>query len=208
MSWVLDFRRYAPFNSFGGGFHGDGRSVPDYEGTARTRGVVEFDPIAGTAEGVGSSGVSYHVRWPSRQKTGDTSCEVTKLVHTSRELKFTVQTAGALPLIPAAPDIDTFIDFSVTLVGNNLVYGGLVRGDNFPNAEVFIHRAGVTAPAPTAVWHFATTGGRNSGPMTRLAGSHSLQVLGSFTGVVREPVSSGASRTHTRNRHLRPSLRF
>ena len=183
MSWVLDFRRYAPFNSFGGGFHGDGRSVPDYEGTSRTRGVVEFDPAAGTAKGTGSSGVSYHVAWPSYQKTATTSCTVSKLTRTGRDLRFTVHTAGSLPLIPGAPDIDTYIDFSVTRLGDKLVYGGLVRGDNFPNAEVFIHRAGVTKPTPVAVWHFATTGGRNTGPMTRLAGAHKYKVLGSFVGV-------------------------
>ncbi|MDJ0643268.1 MAG: hypothetical protein QNJ15_10645 [Erythrobacter sp.] len=183
MSWVLDFRRYAPFATFGGGFHGDGRAVPNYHGTARTRGVVEFDIAAGTATGTGSSGVSYHAAYPSYRRTGTTSCSITKLVATRGSLKFTVQTAGALPLIPGAPDIDTFIDFSVTQVGRRIVFGGLVRGDNFPNAEVFIHPAGVTTPTPIAVWHFATTGGRNTGPMTRLAGSHSLQVLGTFTGV-------------------------
>lgn len=182
VAYILDFRRYAPFTSFGGGFHGDGRSSANFAGTFRTRGVITFDPVAGTASGVGSSGVSYHVAAPSIRKTGTTTCAVTGVTKAGSVFRFTAATAGALPLIPGAPDIDTFVDFTATISGSGITFSGTVRGDNFPNAEVFVYPTGALTTPPAAVFHFATTGDRNLGPMTRLAGSHASKVLGSFTG--------------------------
>lgn len=184
MSYILDFRRYAPFASFGGGFHGDGAGGASFGGTYRTRGLVNFDFATGSVTVAGDSGVSYHVDAPSVKKTGKTSCALSNLHASPATIRFTVSTAGALPLIPLAPDIDTFIDFNATQTATGIAFSGTVRGDNFPNAVVFVYSAGATTPAPASVFHFTTTGSRNTGPMTRLAGAHGSQVLGSFTGLL------------------------
>ena len=180
MPCQLTFKRYAPFTSFGGGFHGDGRTTPSYTGTARTIGIVNFDMSSGRVTGVGRSGVSFHVAAPSFRRTGITTCSISGVSHAGSSLKFTAYTEGALPLIPGAPDIDTFVDIDAMQAGTGLFVVGKVRGDNFPNAEVFLFEAGSPPAMPRAVFHYATTGGRNTGPMTRLAGAHSSQVLGMF----------------------------
>lgn len=97
-------------------------------------------------------------------------------------------TAGANPLVPGAPDIDTFIDVSARFGSTAITIDGTVRGDTFPNAEVFVVDA---VGNRVLLWDYATTGDQNTGPMTRLAGSHSSATLGSFS--VRLPIGpSGA----------------
>jgi len=108
---------------------------------------------------------------------------LSNVARTNGMLKFTVQTAGANPLVPVvAPDIDTFVDIVVTF-GEHVRYVGTVRGDDFPNGEVF-----VVEPEGREVllFDYRTGGGRNTGPLTRLAGSHADQHLGAFDIVVPE----------------------
>jgi hypothetical protein len=93
--------------------------------------------------------------------------------------EFTASTAGANPLIPGSPDIDTVvkvrIDFGAPKV---LRLSGEVFGDNFPNLEVFVvcYRSAHTA----LLIDGRTKGGRDTGPATRLIGSHSGHSLGRF----------------------------
>jgi hypothetical protein len=93
-------------------------------------------------------------------------------------IEFTASTAGSNPLTPGAPDVDTKIKarFDFTKQGS-LIASGRVFGDDYPNLEVF-----VAAPnGRTALLiDGRTTGGQDTGVLTRLWGSHDDQLLGQF----------------------------
>ncbi len=80
-------------------------------------------------------------------------------------------------MIPFAPDIDTYVDIDAVFRRTVLEINGVVRGDNFPNAEVFLMDE---RGQSVLMFAFATDGDQTTGPMTRLAGDHSGQLLGPF----------------------------
>ena len=80
-------------------------------------------------------------------------------------------------MVPMAPTIDTFVDAYVIFRERTLQIEGTVRGDDFPNAEVFVvDRMG----GSVLLFDFKTSGGQQTGPMTRLWGAHEKQLLGQF----------------------------
>jgi hypothetical protein len=100
----------------------------------------------------------------------------------TNKVKFTFHTGGANPLVPGAPDIDTYVDFSADFSqASSAKFDGTVRGDSFPNAEVIIIDADGNA---ALLFDFRTAGGRNTGPLTRLFGAHADTVLGSFSQII------------------------
>lgn len=184
MTFLLVFRRYAPFAKFGLGFEGDhrvGASV-SMQATARTWGIVPFERGSiGSMSGF-SSGTQY-VQWDwLRQVLGKhwsnvSSTETNKHISTN-SISFTASTAGANPMLGGlAPDIDTFVDFRAHWHGSGVRFSGDIRGDDFPNAEVFVLDARTTG---CLLFDGRTTGGQYTGPMTRLAGAHQRQILGHF----------------------------
>jgi hypothetical protein len=70
--------------------------------------------------------------------------------------------------LQGTPDIDTFVDFAVVFSDNKLIFDGAVRGDGFPNAEVFVLDA---ASQAVALVDYRTRSGV-SGPFHRLWGPH------------------------------------
>jgi hypothetical protein len=187
MAFVLVFRRYAPFGSFGFGFEGDHRDKPSMSSlvSARTIGCVPFDRGGIGAMHAYSSGTQYVGAGDAvRRFLGRPLSIVEKAVRTSivsaNAISFTAQTAGANPMIPGAPAIDTFLDVRVEWIANSLRVQGSVRGDDFPNAEVFVLDSKGTG---RLLFDGRTTGGQNTGPMTRLAGANDGQQLGSFSCV-------------------------
>jgi hypothetical protein len=76
-----------------------------------------------------------------------------------------------------APDIDTFVDFCADWHGTGVRFSGVIRGDDFPNAEVFVLDANGLG---CLLFDGRTTGGQDTGPFTRLAGGHEWQTLGQF----------------------------
>jgi hypothetical protein len=193
--YTLAFRRYAPFDTFGGGFEGDSRSSGSTSllATARTTGLVSFAPGNVGAPSASSSGTSFKgagarvERLLGKHQSKVTS-SVTVTTRSAGCVRFTAQTSGSNPMVPLAPDIDTYIDLSVSFGKASLDVVGKVRGDDFPNAEVFLLDAKGGA---VMLFEYATTGGQTTGPMTRLAGSHRQQSLGDFA--VRLPIrASGA----------------
>jgi hypothetical protein len=176
-SFCIIFRRYAPFTSFGGGFHGDGRVTAQYEGTARTTGSIVCEWGRGVVEVSASSGESYHKLAPSVRRIGKTNIKLLDSKVDGSSISFSAHTEGALPLIPGAPDIDTFIGITLTRSAGTCVVNGALHGDCFPNAEVFY----VESPLrPIVLAHFETKGGRHTGPMRHLAGAHKDQLLTRF----------------------------
>jgi len=188
MAFTLFFRRYAPFATFGLGFEGDHRAGPSTSllVTARTIGCVPFDRGSVGAFSASSNGTQYSgggetLRRLLGRHFSSVSGTVTTLLATPTRLSFKAQTAGANPMVPKAPDIDTFIDVDVEWIANSLRVRGAVYGDDFPNAEVFVLDA---KRVGCLLFDGRTTGGRDSGPMTRLAGAHATQLLGTFWCVV------------------------
>jgi hypothetical protein len=198
MIYGLFFRRYAPFDTFGlFGFEGDSRdkASTSLTVTARTIGALNFAPgnvgnMAGESSGTTLAG------WgkPIQRMLGTYHSKVTSSVSVETRsidcLRFTAQTAGANPMIPfgAAPPIDTFVDVQVVFRPTAIELSGIVRGDNFPNAEIFVTDA---QGQSVMLFEYATTGGRNTGPFTRLAGTHADQVLGDFSK--RVPIVAGGA---------------
>ncbi|KRB79071.1 hypothetical protein ASE07_05125 [Noviherbaspirillum sp. Root189] len=80
-----------------------------------------------------------------------------------------------------APPIDTFVDFEAVFRKQSLEVNGVMRGDDFPNAEAFVLDSKGSA---ALLFAYATDGGQNTGPMTRLVGNNSGQLLGAFRCVV------------------------
>ena len=98
------------------------------------------------------------------KKVGQVRVLITNVTHTSDVIAFTVQTSGNLPMKDLAlkkgiattidkanqwarpgspkpegtPDIDTYFDLKVQTVPGALIVSGKLRGDSFPNAEVFL----------------------------------------------------------------------
>lgn len=189
MIYGFFFRRYAPFDTFGFGYEGDGRDAASTSltATARTIGAINFAPgnvgeLSGTSSGTGFAGFGKAIQ----QRLGTRHSKVTSSVHvTTRSvdcLRFTAQTSGANPMVPApsklVPAIDTFVDVHIVFRSNTIEISGTVRGDSFPNAEIFATDA---KGQSIMLFEYATTGGQNTGPFTRLVGSHSDQILGEFS---------------------------
>ncbi len=203
----LMIRRYAPFESFGGGFEGDNRQFSTKaEVTSRTIGVVTFTPDGSTKpDGKGrSSGSAWVGPWAIRQgdksvktSVGDVRVTITNISTTSAGTAFTVQTSGNLPLkdvlLPKSvattvdkanhlirpksarpegtPDIDTYLDFKVQASAGALDVQGVLRGDSFPNCEVFLLDAkGVAFP----LLDYQTSGGAG-GPIRLVVGHKDTQ---------------------------------
>ncbi len=195
MAFLLVFKRYAPFATFGGGFHGDNRSTPSLTDSARTMGVLTLDFTKPELSLTGSSGVSFHSLLPSVRQIGTTKVTIHRQSFNkfTRCWDFEVQSAGALPLAQMAfgpgvkrnpsPDIDTFIEARVTLLPTGaLQINGALRGDDFPNAEIFLVNA--QNGNHQLVHHFITSGGRNTGPLG-LFGAARRTTLANISATVR-----------------------
>jgi hypothetical protein len=184
MSFLLVFRRYAPFSKFGFGYEGDHRktSSVSMHATARTIGIVPFargfiGSLRSESSGTEYVGGGDRIRqFLGKKESKVSSTETDK--HTSpNSISFTASTSGANPMVRKAPDIDTFVDFRAEWHGSGVRFSGAIRGDDFPNAEVFVLDARSRA---CLLFDGRTTGGQDTGPITRLAGSHESQGLGRF----------------------------
>jgi hypothetical protein len=201
MSFLLVFRRYAPFNKFGFGFEGDHRSGPSVSmhATARTIGIVPFangkiGSIKGESSGTQYMGGGDWLRQVLGRHWSSVVSTVTRQHASMNSIRFSASTAGANPMLKGAPDIDTYVDFNATWQGSGVRLNGAIRGDNFPNAEVFVIDAKGTG---CLLFDGRTTGGQNTGPMTRLAGAHNSQLLGQFSCAM--PLSPAGLFIHAKN---------
>ena len=184
MIYSMWLRRYAPFEKFGFGFEGDKRTAASTSMavTARTAGGCSFGPGhvgGGTADSSGTSftGLGSTVAGGLGKHYSKVSSSVAVKTRSISAVRFTVHTAGSNPMVPGAPDIDTFVDVYAAFRTGDITIEGTVRGDEFPNAEVFVYDGMGNA---RLLFAYATSGGQNLGPMTGLAGAHENVKLGSF----------------------------
>lgn len=142
----LYFRRYAPFEKFGvPSFKGDVRTTAStsLSATCRTFGCVTFSQTGIRDSQSGSSGTedaNLVLHFLDRKRMAKVSMVTTRLHDEGPALlSFTASTAGANPLVPASPDIDTKVQIRVDWgAGKAMQVNGKVSGDDFPNLEVFI----------------------------------------------------------------------
>ncbi len=184
MGFFLIFRRYAPFAKFGFGFEGDHRKGPSVsmQATARTIGIVPFENGKIGLVTANSSGTHYNgggdwLRKLAGNPMSKGSSSKSNKAVARNSISFTSSTAGANPMIPYSPDIDTIIDFRADWTGTGVRFFGSARGDDFPNAEIFVLDS---KGQGCLLFDGRTTGGQDTGPITRLAGAHQSQRLGSF----------------------------
>lgn len=186
MAYVLVVKRYAPFESFGGGFHGDGRNKASFSGSARTIAEVPFDETGLTGEPNGYSSGTLHPSTGATEYFSQVRVSISNLVTGDGSVSFTVHSAGSNPhpitgYGTLAPDIDTYVDFMIEFRDRSVAVSGVVRGDTFPNAEVFLQPPDFKI---VTLDHYETTGGRNTGPFTRLAGDNSSEILSTFRRLI------------------------
>ena len=196
-------RRYAPFATFGGGFKGDNRTYSERsEASSKTCGIVPIELHAdrlAILQPVGFSSGSRHRLSGEMRGTavGSVAATVRNRHADRRSASFTLHTEGNLPItsmalsgaswsgerrdssnrtVELSPDIDTFLDMSIELQKTEIRFHGQVRGDGFPNLEVFVlddlgSALGLVDWRTASGWH---------GPFHRLFGAKSKNVLATF----------------------------
>jgi len=193
--YPITIRSFAPFKSFGFGFHGDNRgysNTPSYANqqgpTARAHQRILFDTDKSKVEAYAWSSPSYREGSPSGAKTAKPSIEFDKGLSINangdnKTFEFGTHSAAANPKTPSAltPNIDVFSDFSITenKKAGTLAVSGKLTGDNFPSTEAFISD-------PSGQNLFIGVGqigkdvGRNTGPFTELGGENKDNPITSF----------------------------
>jgi RHS repeat-associated protein len=171
----LYIRSFAPWASFGGGFRGDNRGfTTDLRATSRMWGRVTVNLQTGvvSAPAAGSSGTTCAGPPCSWFRNQEKVADVTISVVSTTEGASTITLAGANPLVAGAPDIDLSLTLQLRPGG---FISGTLRGDAFPNPEVFA----VGASGPKMLLTYQTLGGPLTGPALYLPGANSVW-MGSF----------------------------
>jgi len=177
---TLYVRSFAPWKKFGAYppicfwncYSGDDRSFTTSRSvTSRVNGIIQFllPSMSEISERVYSD--------PSHDAIGRTATAIPTMKVRSGGGALHMEMAGANPLAPGAPDIDTKLDISVKVWSGVACYTGHLYGDAFPNAEVFVVNSKDQA---TMLHTFQTSGGRVSGPIYFLPGNNNLD-MGSFS---------------------------
>lgn len=176
MQFALIMRAYAPFDTFGFTFHGDGANrgpTTSNSVTSRMISWVVFDPMSGVFEK--PNGRSDESKWAYIFSARDRAIPVVRL--DSQKLgpnwvHFRMHAAASNPLIPPkgklAPDIDLHCSITVAVGQGRLNVNADLTGDTFPNAEVMLEDESGTRRMNFSA---ETTGGRHTGPFVRLPGS-------------------------------------
>lgn len=167
--YQLCVRTFAPWKTFSG-FEGDNRSFstsPDV--TFRTGGFLVFDIESGDVI-EGPNGLSSGTR--RDEDDAKIFSEVTSTVEDLNShlgvIRFSLSTAGSNPIIPLSPNIDIELGFMAFINEGNLFVEGVLRGDEFPNAEVYIRDS---KGNPFLLTTFQTQYGPTVGPVLALPGN-------------------------------------
>ncbi|MBO9584425.1 MAG: RHS repeat-associated core domain-containing protein [Flavobacterium sp.] len=194
----ISIRSFAPFSSFGGGFHGDGANrgfTTSASATSRVKQTVTVDPTAGTYSGLKTSSdpSSHPILGSATEKPSGSISDFkqTQNKDGSSTVSFSSSMSGANPLVPGSPDIDVKTNFTMT---ENMKAGTLdvsisQTGDKFPAAETFMKDTGGNAL-------FMGVSPYEGNPYTSLPGDNNRQMMsnsftvtmddkGVFTGVVQ-----------------------
>jgi hypothetical protein len=194
--YPITIRAFAPFDYFGGGFHGDGANrgyTTSSTATARVHQKINFDTDKTSITTVAWSSETSH-RFIPFSRTGEPSAILTDdlKITTSGDAKtfeFGTHVAASNPLVPGSPPIDIFSNFSISENRKEgaLDISGTLKGDNFPSTEAF-----VTDPSGNNVFigigfyegsPFSSLSGENKRDISKFSFSISTDEKGNFTGV-------------------------
>jgi RHS repeat-associated protein len=184
--YPITVRSFAPFSSFGYGFHGDDRGYSTSSSvTARAHQQLNFDTDRNYLTGSAWSSPTWHNIAPSFQRTATPDFGISSFSSgssgNSKSFTFSTRSAAANPLTPegATPDIDVFSNFKVVATKSSLSISGSLTGDNFPSTEAFI-----TDPKGNRVFlgigQIAQGVDRNTGPFTELPGDNKNNPITNF----------------------------
>ena len=186
--YPITIRAFAPFSSFGFGFHGDNRGYStSASATARVHQQINFDTDKSGISTRAWSSPTFLTSNPSGAETANPSVSFTKGLSISsrgdsKTFEFGSSVAAANPKTPAGtPDINVFSNFSINenKKSGSLSVSGTLKGDNFPSTEAFI-----TDPSGRSVFlgvgQIGEGVGRNTGPFTELPGENSTNPITSF----------------------------
>lgn len=201
--YPITIRGFAPFKSFGFGFHGDDRGYSTGDVTARVHQKINFDTDKTQIKTTAWSSPSFRTSDPHNQKTATPEVKfegdfTIKQNGDNKTFGFGTHVAAGNPLTPQAltPNIDIFSNFSITenKKAGILNISGKLTGDNFPSTEAFI-----SDPSGQNVFigvgQIGAGVGQNTGPFTELPGENSTRPItdfnfsittdkkGNFTGV-------------------------
>jgi RHS repeat-associated protein len=194
--YPITVRAFAPFKTFGRGFHGDGLNrgyTTSSSATARVHQRLNFDTDKTSMTTTAWSSPTSHILVPgSYTETPTVKFDGGFRISSNGDAKtfrFGTHVAGANPMIPKAPDIDVFSDFSITenKKAGFLNISGSLKGDNFPSTEAFI-----TDPIGNNVFigighyegsPFSSLDGTNKRDITSFNFSITTDKKGNFTGV-------------------------
>ena len=205
-TYSLVCRRYAPFETFGiaapfgaGRFEGDNRGPStSLKASSRIYQVVMFNRQGLVHDYAGSSGTRYNSWfWGEAINYAKISNTVVRSTLAGPDLfGFETSTAGANPMVPLSPDINTFLQARIDFgLAGKLRIQCEVFGDNFPNLEVFLMswRSNYTA----LLIDGRTTGGRNFGPQLRLWGESRNHRLAGCSSIMDLDADGSFTRNHT-----------
>jgi RHS repeat-associated protein len=185
--YPITIRGFAPFSTFGFGFHGDGRGYSTGNVSARVHQKINFDTDKTTMTTSAWSSPSSHNLNSDHKRTATPSVNFTgdftiNQKGDSKTFGFGSHVKAANPLTPpGSPNIDIFSNFSVTenKKAGTLNVSGSLTGDNFPSTEAFM-----TDPYGNNVFigvgQIAAGVGANTGPFTELPGENSTNPITSF----------------------------
>jgi RHS repeat-associated protein len=194
--YPITIRAFAPFNYFGGGFHGDGANrgfTTSSTATARVHQKINFDTDKTTmTTSAWSSPTSHRLLPGSMTETPSVKFKGDFILKQNGDVKtfgFGTHVAGANPMVPGSPNIDVFSNFSITenKKAGTLDISGKLTGDNFPSTEAF-----VTDPSGQNVFigvgyyegsPFSSLDGENKRDISSFNFSISTDKKGNFTGV-------------------------
>lgn len=192
--YPITIRSFAPFNHFGGGFHGDGSNrgfTTSSSATARVHQRINFDTDKTSISAKVWSSPSSHRLIPGSLTETPTVKFTDGLKISSngdaKTFEFGTHSAGANPMVPGSPAIDVFSDFSITEKPGTLSISGKLTGDNFPSTEAFI-----TDPSGKNVFigvgmyegsSFSSLDGENKRDITSFKFDVTTDKKGNFTGV-------------------------
>lgn len=169
MKFGLIVRSYAPFDTFGGGFHGDNRGPTTASNvTSRVKAWVTFDPMTGKVDKPEAKSDESRHPW-FQPKVGVPTARVDSTRLGPGWIHFRLSFAGANPITPrsVSPTIDTSVALTAAIGKGHLNINAELKGDQFPSSEVILedHNGG-----RRMLQSHETDGGRDTGPFARLWG--------------------------------------
>ncbi len=184
--YPITIRSFAPFKTFGGGFHGDNRGYSTSQNTsARVHQRINFDTEKSSLSTKTWSSPTWHSAAPGFKRTAKPDGGIVegsfkiKNSGESKNFEFKTNYAGANPLTPGAPDINVFSSLSITENKEKgmLQITGKLTGDNFPSTEAF-----VTDPSGQSV--FLGVGFYEGSPFTSLWGKNEDRKITGFSLII------------------------